>query len=411
MGNPYSFEVLFEAPFFDLPLVSQPGATPQQWEFEMPGYDVVLTPMYASATIYQNDGETEKQAYETLKEAFANVQDGDVIKLDWDVTLTDYLETPTIDGGVKFTLDFNGYTLDCGQKLIRLTNTGDELTFTDNGSKEKLGGLKAIGIGTAIGNKVIFDSGRYKFENYTTAEQMNAICVEDVTFEMADGKEFVDIAGAPDADDFNLIVGYKAFELTIGAGRFATFYADNNVALDAETPAGVGFYTITDIDDDRTLAYVTALTGVVEKETPMLVYNGTGDQLTVKIKVSPDAPDAENQYISPLENFQGTAVDNDFTGDDMLAYDYYALSGGKAFAPVYGAGTIAAHKCWLQFPKQQTPGSRSITIVFEETTAIDNSQLTIDNEAGAIYDLSGRKLNAAPKRKGVYVKDGKKVVR
>ena len=41
---------------------------------------------------------------------------------------------------------------------------------------------------------------------------------------------------------------------------------------------------------------------------------------------------------------------------------------------------------------------------------IDNSQLTIDNYSGAWYDLQGRKLEGEPKRKGVYIHNGKTVV-
>jgi hypothetical protein len=266
------------------------------------------------------------------------------------------------------------------------------------------------------GAKFIFDGGRYKCGN-NTAQQMKNVCDITAGIELAEGKEFVDLNnGQPDDDGFMFRVDWKAIELTIGAGRFATFYDDHNVTLAVGTPTGVGLYTIIGMEQDAVTqevksVFVDDLTGVVEKETPMLVYNGTGDQLTVKLKATNDQPDAENQYISPLENFQGTAVDNDFTGDDMLAYDYYALSGGKAFAPVYGAGTIAAHKCWLQFPKQQTPGSRSITIVFDnETTGVNEVIEFNEVSDDTLYDLNGRKLNAAPKRKGVYVKDGQKVV-
>ena len=41
---------------------------------------------------------------------------------------------------------------------------------------------------------------------------------------------------------------------------------------------------------------------------------------------------------------------------------------------------------------------------------IDNGQLTVDNETGAIYDLSGRRVSAKANKKGVYIVNGKKVV-
>jgi hypothetical protein len=409
MGNPYSFEVLFTEPPFYLTRVSQPGATPQQWEFAMPGSDVVLTPIYSAATVYGADGQTEKSAYETLKEAFANVQDGDVIKLDWNVTLTEDLTTPTTQGGVKFTLDFNGYTLDFGTTYqIKLQNDGDQLTFTDS-SDDQLGGLIAENFNIKDGREYVFVAGRYNISG-TSAEMLNDIfCANpSIPFSVAEGKTFVDLEGGAAANDgFTVRVGFKSIELTIGAGKFATFYMDQNITLADGTDANIGLYTISSIDADRSTATVTPISGIIPAGTPMLVYNGTEQEQTAKLIVTLDnAQDA----IAWAPQFKGTATDHEFTADDMAAADYYALSGGKAFTPVYGTGTIAAHKCWLEFAKNNG-NARSFTIVFDsEATGIrsmDNGQLIMDNW----YDLNGRKLNAKPTRKGVYIKNGQKVVK
>ena len=371
----------------------------------MPANDVVLTPIYSAATVYGTDGQTEKMAYETLKEAFANVQDGETIKLDWNVTLTENLETPTIDGGVKFTLDFNGYTIDCGTTYkIQLQNDGDQLTFTDS-SDDQLGGLIAENFDIKTGREFVFVAGRYNITG-ATAKIINGLCANaSIPMSLAEGKEFVDLEGGAEANDgFTLSVDWKTYELTIGPKKFATFYADQNTTLDEGQ--NIGFYTISNISDDRSTANVTPINStIIPANTPTLVYNSGNDQQTVKLKVTTDAVNLTVDYV---EQFKGTAVDKTFDADDMAANDYFALSGGKAFAPVYEPGTIAANKCWLQFPKQQTPGARQLTLVFDETTgieAIDNGQLTIDNW----YDLSGRKIQK-PARKGVYIKNGQKVV-
>jgi hypothetical protein len=383
-----------------------------EWEFDMPASDVVLTPVYSAATVYTFNGQAISETpYETLKEAFAKVKDGDIITLDWDVTLTEQLQTPTTDGGVKFTLDFNGYTIDGGNFGLSLMNQGDQLTFTDS-SDDQMGGLKAIGLNADENAKFIFDAGRYKFGDYSTAEFMNAICANNDSHELSDGKEFVDIANGPDADDFNLIVAWKAFELAIGPKEFDTFYADKNIVIDAETAEGINLYTITAIDIDRSEATLSSISGTIAAGTPMLVYNSTEVQKLVKIKMT--AADASTAATAVPE-FKGTAVAREFTADDMTLADYYALSGGKAFAYVKNAGTIAANQCWLQFDKPQGPGAkqRAINIVFEEGTtgleAIDNGQLTIDNEGW--YDLNGRKLDGEPTTKGVFIKNGKKVMK
>ena len=386
------------------------NASTKTGTFAMPGSDVVLTPIYSAATIYS--GQTEKMAYETLKEAFANVQDGDIIKLDWNVTLTETLKTPSTASDISFTLDFNGFVIDNtgGSNYIVIDN-GCELTLTDN-STAQTGGLKSqYPIAGSNGGKVIFQGGRYNFSGCSSQEIALAWdgLVSNYGWVMGDGKEFVDLNnGQPDDDGFMVRVDWKTYELTIGPKKFATFYADKNITF-AEQPAeGVGLYTISSIDADRSTATVTSISGIIPAGTPMLVYNGTEQKQTAKLIVTLDnAQDA----VVWAPQFKGTATDREFTADDMAAADYYALSGGKAFAPVKGAGTLGANQCWLQFDKQEIPSARQFTLVFDETTGVSEKGI-VDSEKFATatwYDLNGRKV-AAPTKKGIYVNNGRKVV-
>ena len=390
----------------EAPITVEPGSSANTWTFSMPANDVVLTPIYSAATIYSGQTETP---FETLKEAFAAVQDGDVIKLDWDVTLTETLETPSTASDISFTLDFNGFVIDNtgGTNYIVIDN-GCKLTLTDN-STAQTGGLKCqFPIAGSNGGKVIFQGGRYSF-NGSTAEQI-ASGWDDMAsnsgWVMGDGKEFVDIENAPDANGFMVRVDWKTFELTIGPKRFATFYSDMNIKF-AEQPAeGVGLYTISSIDADRSTATVTHISGIIPAGTPMLVYNGTEQKQTAKLIVTLD--NAQGAIVRAPQ-FKGTAKDHEFTADDMAAADYYALSGGKAFAPVKGAGILGANQCWLQFDKQEIPSARQFTLVFDsEATGIKTTDCT-DYTDSVWYDLNGRKV-AAPTKKGLYIMNGKKVV-
>ena len=410
----YSLEI-------SLPVTVNWNASTKTGTFSMPGSDLVLTPRYASATIYQTDGVTEKQAYETLKEAIQNVQNGETIVLDWDVTFTAQDEpatTKTTQGGVKFTIDFNGHTID-GLALgtggcIILNNEGDEITFIDSSTNQadQAGGLKGVvNRGNVDDVKVIFDGGCYNFgDNSFTAAMLNDLYSGSNTIcNLADGKEFVDIENAA-ADGFRYYVGYKAFELTIGPQKFATFYAEQNVQLEQ---GEVGFYTIGSVNPERTTATLGRINSTISNDiipagTPILVYNGGNAEQTVKLKVT-----ASNGGLTVLHapEFQGTAKAKEFTADDMLAADYYALSGGQFFVPVLDAGTIGKNRCWLQFDHQpQQPGARTIRLVFGETTGV--SEVIEVNEVSddTLYDLNGRRV-AKPARKGVYIQSGKKVVR
>ena len=139
----------------------------------------------------------------------------------------------------------------------------------------------------------------------------------------------------------------------------------------------------------------------------MLVHNKSTEDKTFYL-----IPCAEpNVSLTIAPEFKGT-----LTGTTIAAstgsVSNYALN-GKQFVIVRTGLQIGANKCWLSITHETggTSGShaRAITFVFDDATGIrsmDNGQWTMDNW----YDLNGRKLNAAPKRKGVYIKNGQKVV-
>jgi hypothetical protein len=152
----------------------------------------------------------------------------------------------------------------------------------------------------------------------------------------------------------------------------------------------------------------------VAANTPLLVYNGTEEETTVTINPTLEQPAGSVMWA---DEFRGTATDSTFTAEAMEAADYYLLSGGKAFAMVYGAGTLSANQCWLQFDKQASAGVRQIKIVFGEETGISLTPSPSPKREGSIYTLDGRRvvngqwsIVNSQLKKGVYIQNGKKVV-
>ena len=94
----------------------------------------------------------------------------------------------------------------------------------------------------------------------------------------------------------------------------------------------------------------------------------------------------------------------------MAAKDYYVFTNNN-FVWVRSAGSIVANKCWLEFEKDASPKVPSLAIGFGggETTGINTVNGKMESD-GQYYDLNGRKLNAAPTQKGVYIINGKKAV-
>lgn len=119
------------------------------------------------------------------------------------------------------------------------------------------------------------------------------------------------------------------------------------------------------------------------------------------------------------------AATGDYTGNELKGVDtetaqasgktYYVLSkvdDNFGFFKLSNTKTLAAHKAYLEFATTTAPEY----LGFDENTtgvgSVHNSQFIVHSEAGAIYDLQGRKIanGQKPKAKGLYIVNGKKVV-
>ena len=195
------------------------------------------------------------------------------------------------------------------------------------------------------------------------------------------------------------IVLYDGYEITVDAGEYATFYKDE--ALYTED-ADAELYTIASVTDTEVVLSEAIKT--VPKNTPILVYNKSQEQK--KFLLLPTTEQADK--VTVADQFKGTLVDKDMPASKE-GEDYYVCT-GKAFVWVMNEGTIAANKCWLEIIAQAAgarSNTRSITIG-GDTTGIDAA--TRDDIDGDYYDLQGRKV-VKPNSKGIYIKNGKKVIK
>ena len=187
------------------------------------------------------------------------------------------------------------------------------------------------------------------------------------------------------------------YAIEVAAGEYATFYCDKAVTLSAETAANAQLYTITAVSNDKATA--TAMT-VAAAETPLLVKNTTETTQTVLLMPTDNAADdvtVASEFVGTLEDTQIAASTEDLTN--------YAFN-GKAFVFVKNDLSVSANKAWLAIP---TSTARQISIVFEDATgvnAVESGKLKVES----FYDLSGRKLDKMPTKKGVYILNGRKVV-
>lgn len=198
----------------------------------------------------------------------------------------------------------------------------------------------------------------------------------------------------------NIFELFQGYEVTVGAREYATYYKDEALTIDDENAL---LYTITEVND--TSAILSDAVKIMPKNTPMLIFNKSQEAQTfilIPTEDEADEVDVADEFRGTLEPVQMPA--------STEGEDYYVCTGNE-FVWVKYAGEIAANKCWLEIIAQRASAranSRSITGGNGDTTglkAVDSGELTGDS----YYDLQGRKV-LKPQRKGVYIKDGQKVI-
>ena len=195
---------------------------------------------------------------------------------------------------------------------------------------------------------------------------------------------------------------FQGYEVEVAAKSFATYYSDDEaLTLDETFAETAGLYTVSEVT--ATEAVLSEKIDVMPKRTPMLIYNESETLQTVLLIPTAD--------VAPLTDvaaeFKGTAVEKTVSADEVAATNFYVLTDQNQFVWVKDAGTIAAHRCWLEIAPGEAAGARRI-VFSGSTTGIDAATLR-DITTGDWSDLNGRKV-AVPNKKGIYIHNGRKVV-
>lgn len=197
-----------------------------------------------------------------------------------------------------------------------------------------------------------------------------------------------------------MITLFQGYEVEVAAKEFITYYKDEPLRVEDEAAE---LYTVSSVNGDK--AVLSDKSDAMPSNTPMLVYNNS-DETKVILLIPCNEPDLA---ITVAPEFKGTLTGTTIAASTD-AQTNYALN-GKQFVFVKNAIPVAANKAWLSFETFNNAKQRSISIVFEEgTTELDeikNDKPTDDTW----YDLNGRKLDGEPTTKGVFIKNGKKVMR
>ncbi len=205
----------------------------------------------------------------------------------------------------------------------------------------------------------------------------------------------------------NIFELYEGYQVVIPAGEYVTYYKDEAVRLDEKDKNDIELCTITAVEDGK--AVLSDNFDAMKANKPFLLKNTTNEEKTILL-IPCDEPDLA---VTVAKEFKGTEGPRDFSKAEMADGDFYVCN-GKEFIKVRGEGTLAPNKAFLFVEGNNTPASipfrRSIDGNGEGTTGIDNLNVNDNDNEATWYDLNGRKLNGKPSQKGIYIKNGKKIV-
>jgi len=364
------------------------------------------------------------------------LEDGGVIKSDGSVlTVGNVSGAGTIQGkdGVVLMSTIDNPNLNIVSETKNITATDNNVTYIKAKSLTATdGGIIATGKditaetilarGTVTARNIKAVSGEngssgYMILGWNAPDNFIQASSYEGTVKIADGQYFTYegntgglLSGTLTADQVTAIAGKKltpvSDKITVPKGSWATYYSAQPLTL-GTNQSGAELYTISSVSE--TTATLSGPYDAMRAYTPMLVHNKGTETETILLIPCTD-PDLA---LTVANEFKGTATDKEFSAGDMNGKQFYVLSAGKIFVRVSGAGTIAAHRCWLELPSSNTNAARSLVIIGndDEPTSIENVQWSMVNgQSDSWYDMQGRKLEGKPKRKGMYIHGGKKEI-
>ena len=288
----------------------------------------------------------------------------------------------TIENPVEATVTFTYTDGNCALNVrgVEVINAGGYIVAGD---------YHAGKTGTTSTNNVytvkVAEAGTYTVRCYATFDDANRAndTYGTITIECTEAN----------ADDFS-------HSMSITAG-YATLYLGYKVAI----PTGVEAYVVSELTS--THAIMTQVKNVIPANTGVVLKLADGAAATATYTFA--YADAAADEIK--NNLLDGSIANRY-----VAVDACVLSNGKNGVGFYAATTEGQaqgtflnnhHKAYLPMP-ENAEGIKSYSFRFEGGTTGVEEVKTENGEVKAIYDLTGRQVNAV--ERGIYIINGKKVL-
>lgn len=253
----------------------------------------------------------------------------------------------------------------------------------------------------------VFESGLYKG---TFTSDVPGVYVVNMTYSPSN-----------DPED-NLDVKTATLRNMRGA-EIATLFAENTTNLwatfcdiyERNLPEGCTAYTVSSVSG--TTVNLSEALATIPAYTPVLIKRSTAgaDAVTAAYSAPGTVPASGYDDETGIVTFAatgGTVYGNagktavtDSEANHFISDQTYVLFNGK-FVKVGTNSGLAAHRLWLNV---SSAAAREL-IIGDDATGIASMDDAGSQNADGWYGLDGRKLDKAPKKKGVYVNSGRKVV-
>ena len=294
-----------------------------------------------------------------------------ITKVDNNVDLNDNVQVLTLENGtVDGTLAFNTgsgylYAASSGSNHLKTQTTNNA---NGSWSVEIADGVATIvAKGTYTRNMMQYNKNSSLFSCYAEDKPQQSISIYKVNLSTVED-----------------------YVLNVTEAGWATLYLGYNVVI----PEDVTCYVISEVAEESVV--LEEITDVLPANTAVIIEAAKGEYT---FEVTEDAAEVESDML-------GTTKD-EYVDDEAYVLGIVDGEVGLYKAAMNGGVWLNnANKAYL--PASGASGAASYSFRFGEgTTAIENVE--VDNEVKAIYDLTGRRIEAitAP---GIYIVGGKKVL-
>ena len=199
---------------------------------------------------------------------------------------------------------------------------------------------------------------------------------------------------------FTALLACLAATMMMAQG-YGTYY---NSAFDVSLPEGVAAYIVTGVNNGK-LTYQKIADGDTENKTvragtAVVLYSGSGNTGDVNPSFTNNllhGSDTETTTYGGAIYYKLT-----YNNAETVFGWYWGADGGAAFVS-------PAHKAWLALPTAAVKAGIFLGLPDDDATGISTIEDRQQKADDVWYDLNGRRVNA-PMTKGIYVKNGRKMV-